>query len=103
MITLLIGNFILPFLGLMSRHVKSSPRAVRFWTLWLLVMHYLDLYWLVMPELGSELTIGPIEIGCWMTVVSIWLMSAVGLATQISLVPIGDPRLGESLRLVDAY
>ncbi|MDP1561915.1 MAG: hypothetical protein Q8M16_11100 [Pirellulaceae bacterium] len=103
LVALLFGNFILPFLGLMSRHVKSSPRAVRFWTLWLLVMHYLDLYWLVMPELGPSFTIGPIEIGCWITVFSIWLMSAVGLATQISLIPIGDPRLDESLRLVDAY
>ncbi len=103
LVVLLMGHFILPFLGLMSRHVKASPRAVLFWTVWLLVMHYLDLYWLVMPELGPALTIGPIEIGCWLAVVSFWLLSAIGLSTRISLLPIGDPRLGESLRLVDAY
>ena len=52
------GDFIIPFLGIMSRHVKSSQRAMIFWTVWLLVMHYFDLYWLVMPELGPHFTRG---------------------------------------------
>lgn len=103
LVFLLFGHFIIPFLGIMSRHVKSSPKAMIFWTGWLLVMHYFDLYWLVMPELGSHFTFGLPELGTLLLVTSSYLLGASLIATRTSLVPIGDPRLSASQAIADAY
>ncbi|MEO8269969.1 MAG: hypothetical protein ABI557_09620, partial [Aureliella sp.] len=103
LVCLLLGHFIIPFLGIMSRHVKSNPRAMIFWTGWLLVMHYFDLYWLVMPELGSHFTFGLPELGTLLFVVSSYLLGASLIATRTSLVPRGDPRLSASQAITDAY
>ncbi len=100
---LLIGHFVIPFLGIMSRHVKSSKRAMIFWTIWLLVMHYFDLYWLVMPELGPQLTIGLPELSTLTFVLCTYLLGASYIATRTSLIPSRDPRLGVSAAMSDAY
>ncbi len=103
LIVLLFGHFLIPFLGIMSRHIKAHRGAMTFWTIWLLVMHYLDLYWLIMPESGPDLTLGPIELGLWLAVVCCWLLGASFIATRISLIPTGDPRVAESLRVTEVY
>ena len=51
---LVAGHFVIPFLGLLSRHVKRNPMGLLFWAVWLLVMTVVDFYWLVMPFLSSE-------------------------------------------------
>ena len=48
---LLLGNLVVPFLLLLFRGVKRDPRALAAVGGWLLVMHYLDAYWLLMPQL----------------------------------------------------
>ncbi len=74
-----------------------------FWTGWLLVMHYFDLYWLVMPELDSHFTFGLPEIGTLLFVVGTYLLGASLIATRTSLVPIGDPRLSASQAITEVY
>ncbi len=103
LVFLLFGHFIIPFLGIMSRHVKTNKNAMIFWTGWLLVMHYLDLYWLVMPELGPDFTIGLPEIGTLIFAVCVYLLGASLIATRTSLLPTGDPRLNASMAITDAY
>lgn len=49
-ITLIIFHLIIPFAGLMSRHVKRFMPALTFWLIWLLMAHVLDLFWLIMPN-----------------------------------------------------
>lgn len=103
MVLLLLGHFVAPFFGFMSRHVKSSQSAMIFWTSWLLVMHYLDLYWLVMPEFGASFILGLPELGTMLFVVSVYLLGASVVAVRTSLIPINDPRLHASLAVTDAY
>jgi hypothetical protein len=103
LLVLLFGHFIIPFLGIMSRHVKGNRQVMIFWTIWMLAMHYLDLCWLVMPELGPRLVFGLPELGTVLLVGSLYCLGAFFFATQTALVPIGDPRLKTSLALSDAY
>jgi hypothetical protein len=103
LVALLFGHFLVPFLGILSRHVKGSRPAMLFWTGWLLLMHYLDLYWLVMPELGPDFTFGLLELGTQIAVTSFWLLGASLIATQTALVPVGDPRLQESMQITAMY
>ena len=103
LVLLLFGHFIVPFLGIMSRHVKGNHKAMIFWTIWMLVMHYLDLVWLVMPEFGPSIVFGLPELGTMLMVGSLYLLGASYIATLTALVPVGDPRLKASLTMVDAY
>lgn len=48
-----LGRCIVPFLVLLPRRLRSDPRVLAGVGALVLVMHYLDLYWLVMPELES--------------------------------------------------
>ncbi len=99
LLVLLAGHFVLPFAGLMSRHVKRRRRWLAAWAAWLLLMHWLDLVWLVMPEVepSGSLTLGAMEIGLLLAVGGAY---AAGLVWRLGvgpLVPVGDPRLRESL------
>lgn len=103
LLLLLFGHFIIPFLGLMSRHVKDHKTAMLGWTIFLLAMHYVDLYWLVMPEFRPSIAFGLPEIGSLMLVGGIYCVGASYFATQTALVPVGDPRIAHSVALRDAY
>jgi hypothetical protein len=50
-LALAIGHFIVPFLFLLPREIKRRPSTLLLASLWILVMHYADLYWLIMPNL----------------------------------------------------
>ena len=49
-LALIVVHFVLPFLGLMSRHVKRWLPLFAFWLIWLLAAHAFDLFWLIMPN-----------------------------------------------------
>lgn len=92
------GHFVLPFLGLMSRSAKRRPNLVVFWAGWLLVMHWIDLYWLVMPQVspGSFLPAATdllLLIGGSCLFVAAWRH----VAGRRLLVAVGDPELQYSL------
>ncbi len=95
---LLFGNLLLPFLGLLSRHVRRNRAWLTGWAAFLLVMHWVDLYWLVMPVFDERyLTFGWVDGLCLIGVGSLYLAAVVHVATGPSLVPTRDPRLNESL------
>jgi hypothetical protein len=48
---LVVGHFALPFLLLLFRTVKRSGVLLASVAAWLLAMHYVDVYWLVLPQL----------------------------------------------------
>jgi hypothetical protein len=97
-IVLLFGHFLIPFPCLLSRHVKRHPLALPFFACWMLVMHAVDMWWIVMPELGPEkIAIGPIEFGLMAFVVGSFFAGVFHRLTKQSLVPTHDPRVSESL------
>ena len=51
---LLAGHLLIPFFGLLSREVKRRRQVLACWAIWLLVFHWVDMYWLVMPSLGRS-------------------------------------------------
>lgn len=97
-LVLLAGHFALPFAGLVSRHAKRRLGVLTFWAAWLLAMHAVDLFWLVMPGAQSEgFLIAPLDVAAFVAVGAAWLFGLARLAGDHSLVPVGDPRLHESL------
>ncbi|HEX4123709.1 MAG TPA: hypothetical protein VHY37_03220, partial [Tepidisphaeraceae bacterium] len=50
-VAVLFGCLLIPFAGLLSRHVKRNRHSLMFWAGWVLFFHYIDMYWLIMPEM----------------------------------------------------
>ncbi len=96
-LVLLVGHFLMPFAGLMSRHAKRVRGVLAVWAIWLLVMHYADMLWLVMPEFGPRLTLGLVEVGLAVAVGCVFLIGVVRRGARAALAPRRDPRLEESL------
>ncbi len=104
-LVLIFFHWMLPFLGTLSRHVRRNPKLVFGWGLYLLVMHYIDVYWMIMPEArvgGQAATPGGV-FGVFASVLCVGGMLALlsGLvlrvAEQAKVVAVRDPRLGESI------
>ena len=97
-VVLIVGHFFLPFLGLISRHAKRSRLGLALWSMWLLAIHYVDLYWLVMPHLHPH---GPaphwMDLACWVGLAGVFFAVVAFQAKKVCLVPTRDPRLAQSL------
>ena len=65
---------------------------------WLLAMHYVDLYWQVMPTLHPEgVRPSALDVAAFLAVGGCFVAAAGWLLRRQALVPLRDPRLGESL------
>jgi hypothetical protein len=97
-LVLLFGHFLAPFLYLMGRSVKRNGMTLAFGGVWILAMHYLDLYWQVMPTLHPEgFSVTPLDVAAFMAVGGSFVAAAGWLMRRRALVPLRDPRIAESL------
>ncbi|QGJ72048.1 Quinol:cytochrome c oxidoreductase quinone-binding subunit 2 [Planctomycetales bacterium 10988] len=103
---LIFGHFVIPFLGLLSRKAKRVVPILFLWAIYMLVMHFADIFWLVMPQYYHGSAVEPAEIGIPFGVIDLLCILGVGglymgafLKTvgAHSIVAIHDPRLDESL------
>ena len=95
---LVFGHFLIPFVVLMSRHVRRNKFLLTIGALWLLALHWIDLYWLVMPTLHHEgYTPKLIDFACFLATGGIFFAGVSYFAAGRALLAKGDPRLPESL------
>jgi len=98
-IALAVGHFAIPFALLLSRDLKRDVRRLAWVAGWLLLVHYLDLYWVIMPRLHPD---GPSP--SWMDLTAFAGVGAAFLAALVlrmrgaATIPVRDPYLEESLR-----
>jgi hypothetical protein len=95
---LMAGHFAAPFFYLMGRAVKRKDATLAVGGAWLLAMHFLDLYWQVMPTLHPE-GIRPsiLDVAALVAIGGCFVAAASWLMRRQSLVPLRDPRIAESL------
>ena len=95
---LLFGHFFAPFFYLMGRSVKRNGATLALGGMWILLMHFVDLYWQVMPTLHPEgLSPSLLDVAAFMAVGGSFGATAGWLMRRQALVPLRDPRLAESL------
>jgi hypothetical protein len=92
-------KFLVPFFLLLSRPLKRDPRRLALLAAGLLLVHWVDLYWIVMPALSAG---GPrpslwdltafVGVGGISVAFTLWRMHG------IAAVPLRDPYLADSLR-----
>lgn len=100
-IGLFIAHFVIPFLVLLSRTVKLKPRLLAGIAVYILVVHYLDLHWLIMPVLHPEAVVFTIaDLGAFLLVGGISVAVTLILLRGRYNIPVKDPYLKDSLRYV---
>ena len=97
-VLLIVGHFLVPFLGLLSRHAKRARKVLAFWAIWMLVMHYVDMYWLVMPNLDHDgVRLSAMDLLCLAGLGSLVAAATLRRARVGALIPTHDPKLADSL------
>lgn len=101
-VLLLFGHFVLPFLVLLSRHGKRNRAVLLGAAIWMVVMHYWDIYWNVMPNLDPD-GIRPslIDAATLCLFVGVLLQWFARRMAADHAYPIRDPRLAEAARNVN--
>jgi len=99
-ILLVVGHFFLPFALLLLNFGKKSPAFLCGMAIWLLVMHMVDIYVIILPQLHPN-GVQPsyldffalLAVGCTLAAVYIKRLG------EASLFPVKDPRLEKSIAL----
>ncbi len=98
---LILFHFGIPFVGMMARHVKRTPELLAGWALYMLAMHAVDVFWLVMPAYSPDaVVVSPIDFLCLAGMGGLFLYGALSVAGGVRLLPLGDPRLKASVHFV---
>ena len=95
---LVLGHFLLPFIALMPRFVKRNISLLRVLAIWILIMHYADLFWIIMPNLHHHgIHFSWMDISSVAGIGGIVLWYFWRLFIRQPAVPITDPKLQESI------
>ena len=95
---LLVGHFIVPFLVLLSRSVKRNYAMLAGMAVWIMAMHYVDVYWLVMPNFSKGgVSLHWLDLATWGAVGSAMSLLFWWRLRNHALVPVGDLRFEQGL------
>ncbi|MDZ4723799.1 MAG: hypothetical protein SGI97_07845 [candidate division Zixibacteria bacterium] len=101
-LVIIFGHFVFPFLVMLFRAVKRSYIMLTVMTTWYLIMHWVDLYWLVYPNHYDS---GPVF--SWIEIMPMLAIGGIVLwffwtkYSRNALVPVNDPKLEQSLHFVN--
>jgi hypothetical protein len=97
-VSLIVVQFALPFLLLLSRELKRQTRQLIAVAALVIVMRFIDLFWLVAPQFHPQGIqfhwLDPVAV---LAIGGVWLAFFVWQLRGRPLVPLHDPRLQEAL------
>ncbi len=97
---IVFGHFLIPFIALMPRFVKRNLGSLSFFAFWILIMHWIDIYWLVIPNLhhhGAQFSW--MDLTATLGIGGIFFWYFLHKYYKHALVPVGDPRLEVSIHM----
>jgi len=98
---LVVFHFVVPFFALLSRPLKRSPRALGWVAVYVLFVHYVDVYWVMMPALQHEAHAPRPHLADLAALAGVGGAALAFVLWRLKgrpAVPVGDPYLAESLR-----
>jgi len=97
---LVFGHFVIPFFTLMIRASKRNLRLLIPMTGWILFMHWVDLYWIVMPALHHhDVHLSWIDLTAFIGIGGIFTGLFFVQLEKHALVPVNDPKLEASINV----
>jgi hypothetical protein len=97
-LALIAGHFVLPFFLLLSRDLKLRPRPLAAMAVWQLLMHYVDLHWLVLGSVQRSPVPHWTALTAFAGVGGVAAAFALSRARGRAAIPVKDPFLTDSLR-----
>lgn len=107
---LVFCRFFVPFIMLLTQPAKKNPIRICFAAAWILTFHFVDLYWNIMPQMQlfashdpSHLHFAPhlLDLTCVVGMVALLAFVYLRRLPKASLFPVRDPRLYESVTLMN--
>jgi hypothetical protein len=92
---LALFHFAIPFAILLSRPFKRNIRKLVWLAIWLMLMRYLDLFWIIEPNFSRTLTITAADIVVPIAIGGFWLAYFFRNLGSLPLLPVYDPSAGE--------
>ena len=105
---LVLGRFFIPFFFLLPRSVKRNSVPLFIAATWILLMQFVDMYWLIQPVLAHHhaaesgdhhmaVHIGALDILTIVGVLGVFLAAFGWALGRKALIPVKDPRIIESI------
>jgi len=94
---LIVGHFALPFFALLSRPLKRSPLLLAIAGAWIVVMHYVDVYWLVMPVLHGTPEVHWLDLAAPCAVLGSATAFAIARTRRRAILADDDPRFASAV------
>jgi hypothetical protein len=96
-VLVLIFHFFVPFFLLLSRDLKRNPKLLPRVAIWLIVMRFVDLFWMTRPEFTSSALPSVWDFAAVLALVGLWVCVFAWQLKQRPLLPLGDPKLEEAI------
>lgn len=97
-LSLLFFKFIVPFLWLLPQRAKRDPSRLKAAAILILVMQYVDIYWLIYPNFNEGVAVfGAYEVGIFLGFFGVFWMGIQHFLSKNSLIPMKDPYRDESM------
>jgi len=95
---LLLFRFLLPFLTLLNREQKHKKGVLTFVATTVVIMHFLEIYWIAMPTLNAQgIHFSWIDVSTFLGLGGIFFGLFFWRFKQNSMIPENDPKLEECL------
>jgi hypothetical protein len=103
--SLIIFHFALPLLFLLTRWTKRVPVRLAFVACWILMMRYVDLYWLTQPSMshGGGVHLHWMDLAAWIGIGGLWVGVFAMHLKDKPLLAANDPRLAEVLEIAGGH
>ena len=94
---IVIFHFAIPFGTLLSRPFKRNIRKLVWLAVWLMLMRYLDLFWIIEPNFSTTFQLTVADIVVPIAIGGFWLAYFFRNLGSLPLLPLYDPSAGEVL------
>ena len=95
---IIFGHFIVPFWLLMSRFMKRNRRVLGFLACWMLLMHFVDLYYVISPTMHHHLHPHWLDLATLCGIGGTFLWFFLGRCQKDAIVAYRDPMINLSMR-----
>ncbi|MBZ5678497.1 MAG: hypothetical protein LAO24_00165 [Acidobacteriia bacterium] len=96
-LVLAVFHFAVPFAILLSRPFKRDIRKLVWLAVWLLLMRYVDLFWIIEPNFSKTLSLTWADVVVPIAIGGFWLAYFFRNLGALPLLPAYDPSAGEVL------
>jgi len=104
-----LTNFFIPFFFILSRHMKRRKITLAIGAIWIMVFHFVDLFWVILPNFGAHAAEGAehhsaphmaftlYDAAALIGMLALFMAVVSFFAIRQNVAPAGDPRMKESL------